>query len=92
MLAVAPPHPIQDARRKLLDAAGTVLAEHGFHKATVREITDRAGVNVAAINHHFHDRPLIERLRPKFATQPPSIEQLVGHIQKFSLAAIRPAQ
>lgn len=204
------PPALQDTRQKLIGAAGEVFAEHGFHKATVRQITDRAGVNVASINYHFrdkaelyravlsechctaqaiggplklgdgppeerlrfyidgflhrilhpdrpkwhgmlmaremtdptdaldiiveeairpqaremekiineltmgkvskervwmlgfsvvsqclfyvHDRPLIERLHPKFATKPPSIEQLVDHIYEFSLAAIRAAK
>ena len=210
MLAIAESPIIPDTRRKLIDSAGSIFAEHGFHKATVREITDRAGVNVAAINYHFrdkaelyravlsechctaqavggplklgdgppeerlrfyidqflnrllhpdrpkwhgmlmaremtepsdaldiiveeairpqaremekiineltkgkvskdrvwmigfsvvsqclfylHDRPLIERLYPKFASKPPSIEQLVDHIYAFSLAAIRAAK
>ncbi len=210
MLAIAESPIIPDTRRKLIDSAGAIFAEHGFHKATVREITDRAGVNVAAINYHFrdkaelyravlsechctaqavggplklgdgppeerlrfyidqflnrllhpdrpkwhgmlmaremtepsdaldiiveeairpqaremekiineltkgkvskdrvwmigfsvvsqclfylHDRPLIERLYPKFASKPPSIEQLVDHIYAFSLAAIRAAK
>lgn len=210
MLAIAESPIIPDTRRKLIDSAGAIFAEHGFHKATVREITDRAGVNVAAINYHFrdkaelyravlsechctaqavggplklgdgppeerlrfyidqflnrllhpdrpkwhgmlmaremtepsdaldiiveeairpqaremekiineltkgkvskdrvwmigfsvvsqclfylHDRPLIERLYPKFASKPPSIGQLVDHIYAFSLAAIRAAK
>jgi AcrR family transcriptional regulator len=210
MLALAETAVIQDTRRKLILAAGEIFAERGFHKATVREITERAGVNVAAINYHFrdkaelyravlkechctapggpapiepsggtpeerlrsfidaflhrllhpdrpkwhgllmaremteptdaldalveesirpcsreleqivadltggklskdrewmlgfsvvsqclfylHDRPLIERLYPKLATHPPTIEQLVEHIHAFSLAAIRAAQ
>jgi AcrR family transcriptional regulator len=210
MLAVAETAVVPDTRRKLLHAAGEIFAERGFHKATVREITERAGVNVAAINYHFrdkaelyravlkechctaqtlggqvpcpqggpaerlrffidaflhrllhpdrpkwhgllmaremteptealdmlveesirpcareleqivaeltggklskdrewmlgfsvvsqclfylHDRSLIERLYPKFAHQPPAIEQLVEHIYAFSLAAITAAQ
>lgn len=43
-------------RQKLIDAAGAVFAELGFHQATVRQITDRAGANVAAINYHFRDK------------------------------------
>lgn len=46
----------QETRRRLLQAAGEVFAEKGPHAATTKEITDRAGVNIAAINYHFKDK------------------------------------
>jgi TetR/AcrR family transcriptional regulator, regulator of cefoperazone and chloramphenicol sensitivity len=39
----------EKTRNKILNAAGEVFAEQGFEGATVRAITERAGVNVAAI-------------------------------------------
>jgi TetR/AcrR family transcriptional regulator, regulator of cefoperazone and chloramphenicol sensitivity len=46
----------QETRRKLIDAAGQIFAERGLHAATLQEITDRAGVNKAAVNYHFRDK------------------------------------
>jgi AcrR family transcriptional regulator len=42
-----------ETRRKLLDAAAVVFAEHGFAATTIRMISERAKVNVAAVNYHF---------------------------------------
>jgi AcrR family transcriptional regulator len=37
----------------ILAAAVAVMAEHGYHGTTVREIAIRAGVSPAALYHHF---------------------------------------
>ena len=46
----------EDARDRLLLAAGQAFAEHGFEGATVRDICLAAGANVAAVNYYFGDK------------------------------------
>jgi TetR/AcrR family transcriptional regulator, regulator of cefoperazone and chloramphenicol sensitivity len=46
----------ETTRDKILNAAGEVFAEQGFEGATIRAITERAKVNVAAVNYHFRDK------------------------------------
>jgi AcrR family transcriptional regulator len=43
----------QGTRQRLLEAAGQVFAEHGFDRATGKEICERAGTNTAAVNYYF---------------------------------------
>lgn len=40
-------------RTRILDAAEALFAEHGFAPVSLRSITAKAGVNVAAIHFHF---------------------------------------
>jgi AcrR family transcriptional regulator len=38
---------------KILDAAESSFAEHGFAATSLRDITTKAGVNLASVNYHF---------------------------------------
>jgi TetR/AcrR family transcriptional regulator, regulator of cefoperazone and chloramphenicol sensitivity len=42
-----------ETRERVLEAAGGVFADVGYHDATVAEICERAQANVAAISYHF---------------------------------------
>ena len=42
--------------QRLLEAAGEIFAEHGYQSATTRQICEKAGANIAAVNYHFGDK------------------------------------
>ncbi|MFY9346086.1 MAG: TetR/AcrR family transcriptional regulator [Planctomycetota bacterium] len=45
--------PAPDTKTTILDAAESLFAEHGFAATSLRELTARAGANLAAVNYHF---------------------------------------
>lgn len=42
-----------EARRRLIDAAGALFAERGFSESSVAAIGEAAGVSRGLVNHHF---------------------------------------
>lgn len=68
-----------DTRARLLEAAGEVFALRGYRAATVREISQRAKANVAAVNYHFRDKEglytavLEQTLRSAVEKYPPDL-------------------
>ena len=45
--------PLNETQIRILDAAEELFMQHGFEGASMRMLTARAGVNLAAINYHF---------------------------------------
>lgn len=43
-------------KERLLQAAGEIFAEKGYHDATVAEICEAAEANIASVNYHFGDK------------------------------------
>src|SRR5438876_11141320 len=48
--AVKPQH---ETRTRILDAAEELFMLHGFEGTSMRLLTTKAGVNLAAVNYHF---------------------------------------
>jgi AcrR family transcriptional regulator len=48
--AVKPQH---ETRTRILDAAEELFMQHGFEGTSMRPLTTKAGVNLAAVNYHF---------------------------------------
>ena len=46
----------ESTKNRLLIAAGEVFALHGFHRATVQTICEKAGANIAAVNYYFSSK------------------------------------
>jgi AcrR family transcriptional regulator len=55
---------------KILEAAESELAEYGYAGASIRNITQRAGVNVASINYHFGSKEKLIKELFKFRIMP----------------------
>jgi TetR/AcrR family transcriptional regulator, regulator of cefoperazone and chloramphenicol sensitivity len=43
-------------KRRLLEAGAEIFAEHGYDGAKIRDISNQADANVAAISYHFVDK------------------------------------
>ena len=46
----------KSTQQRLIEAAGELFAEKGFKETTVRDISEHAGANLAAVNYHFGDK------------------------------------
>jgi len=79
-------------RARLLEAAAGLFATQGFHGTTVREIAERAGVNLAAGNYHFGSKRALylEVLREHFARVQADLRQRGAAPDPAELAHLGP--
>jgi AcrR family transcriptional regulator len=73
--------PTNAVKDRILDAAERVFAEHGYEAAAMRQLTQRAKVNLAAVNYHFGGKQALytamvsQRLRALNETRLASLER-----------------
>lgn len=84
----------QETRRRLLRAAGEIFAERGFHAATIKDITDRAGASLASVNYHFRDKSelyaaVLRHIGEDAVQIIPPDDQLIGNPRRRFRAFIR---
>jgi AcrR family transcriptional regulator len=88
--AIKPPH---ETRTRILDAAEELFMQHGFEGTSMRVLTAKAGVNLAAVNYHFGSKDaLIEavfrrRLDPMNAQRNRELDALESQAKGKPLAA-----
>src|SRR5512140_1906730 len=74
--------PEHETRTRILDAAEELFMQHGFEGTSMRLLTGKAGVNLAAVNYHFGSKhALIEavfrrRLDPMNAARIAELDKL----------------
>ena len=54
---------------RLLDAAAELFAVRGYASVTIRDISDKAGANIAAVNYHFGSKEQLHALAMEHARQ-----------------------
>lgn len=77
----------EDTKSRLLVAAGELFAERGFQGATARQICERAGVNIAAINYHFQSKEhlyveAVKAAAPLFRAQEIGLDQKLSRLRE----------
>lgn len=78
--------PQPGTRERILDAAEVLFVEHGFGATSLRGITARAGVNLAAVNYHYGSKEALMRAVYERRLSVLNAERLAG-LEKAERAA-----
>lgn len=86
----------QDTRAALIEAAEDLFAQKGFEGASVKEICEKAGVNVSLVSYHFEGKEGLYRtvletfagkgmeLAERLLSAPKSKEEFLLRLQMFA--------
>jgi AcrR family transcriptional regulator len=85
---------IEARRGQILDAAATVFAEKGFHRATTKEIAQIAGVSEGTIYNYFANKSdlligLMTRLAEVESLNEELVDALQGNVRDFFVTVFR---
>lgn len=61
---------MNETQIKVLEAAESEFADNGFAGASIRNITQRAGVNIASVNYHFGSKEALIRQLMRYRVSP----------------------
>jgi AcrR family transcriptional regulator len=80
---VTPNHRGARSRELVLDAAQSLMAEHGYEAATVAALVERAGIPASSIYHYFHSKEgvllaVMERGAERFFAELPIPDRIAG--------------
>jgi AcrR family transcriptional regulator len=68
--------PLNETQVRILDAAEELFMQHGFEGASMRMLTARAGVNLAAINYHFGSKDALIEAVFRRRLDPMNVERI----------------
>lgn len=86
---------------RILGAAEELFAQYGFSGTSLRQVTSRADVNIAAVNYHFGSkenlvnevfrRRMDEMTEKRLAALKAAVEQRPGELEPILAAFVEPA-
>src|SRR6188474_3355447 len=83
-----------DTRERVLAAASELFAERGFRGTTVRDIAERARVNIASGNYHYGSKKqlYLQVLRTHFQAMRALLTRRRASVPQSALAGLSPAE
>lgn len=75
---------------EIIKAAEVEFAQHGFAGASVREITKRAKVNIAAINYHFGGKRELFKAMVRYRIEPINAKRIAMLDAAYAASGMEP--
>lgn len=82
--------PLNETQTRILDAAEELFMQHGFGGASMRMLTAKAGVNLAAVNYHFGSKDALIEAVFRRRLDPMNVERIAELERREKEAEGRP--